>query len=197
MFGFDIINILNTYGYLGMFIISFLESGVFFLLPGDSLLFTSGVVASQGYLNLYLTIFIFFIGSILGSLTGYEIGKRLEYLQTHKYFKKVFKDTYIKEAHEMIKESGDKLALFSRFIPLARTFMPIVAGFTEMNYKKFVMYNILGSFLWSLTLVGGGYILGNKIPGVENYLSLIILAILIVTISPSVYKIAKRFKKKI
>ncbi len=201
---FDVIHILNTYGYIGMFVISFLESGIFFLLPGDSLLFASGLLSSQGYLNIYLVMFIYFIGSFLGSLAGYYIGDKLEDLRLNeyinksffkKYFEIIFSEKHIKETHEYFEKRGMITILFCRFIPIIRTFVPIVAGAANMNYKKFVIYNLFGSLLWSTSLVYMGYFFGEKFPWTKDYLEYIILFILFITTAPVAYKIYKKYNK--
>lgn len=200
---FDVMHLLTTYGYVGMFIISFLESGIFFLLPGDSILFASGILVSAGKLNLFTTISLFFIGSFLGSLVGYEIGKRLEILEKinfkfnflNKFFDFLFAEKHIKEAREFFDKKGDMLILFDRYVPIVRTFAPIVAGVARMNYKKFVLYNFIGAAIWSISLVGLGYFLGNSIPGVQKYLELIIIFILIVTTGPILIKIIRKYNK--
>ncbi len=197
MFGIDLAQILNTYGYIGMFVISFLESGVFFLLPGDSLLFTAGVLASQNYLSLIPTIITFFVGTFLGSMVGYEIGKRLHYFEKFSFIKKyILSDKYIKEAHDVFVKSGDKIMLVNRFIPLLRTFAPIIAGLVNMNYKKFVIYNLFGAGLWSVSVVSLGYYLGIKFAFIQEYISIIMILILIATVAPVAYKVVKKYNRQ-
>jgi membrane-associated protein len=197
---FDVVGILNTYGYIGMFVISFLESGVFFLLPGDSLLFATGLLASEGYLNLYLSMFLYFTGSFLGSLLGYYIGDKLEDLKTTKYGSKylgrIFKEQYLKETRDYFEKRGMLTIILCRFIPIVRTFVPVVAGAARMNYKKFVIYDLIGALIWSVSLVWMGYFFGKKFPWTQEYLEYIILFILLVTTFPVMVKMYKKFLKK-
>ncbi|MDQ5957466.1 MAG: rane-associated protein [Patescibacteria group bacterium] len=197
---FDVIQILQDYGYIGMFLISFLESGVFPILPGDSLLFASGILASNNYINIYVSIAVFFTGSFLGGISGYYIGDKLEDLRDSKYFsfylKKVFKEKYLDEAREFFKRRGELTILLCKFVPIVRTFAPVIAGVVEMDYKKFVLYNLLGAFVWSVSFVGLGYFLGERFPFVSKYMEYIIIAILIVTTAPVIVKVYKKYKNR-
>lgn len=196
---FDVIHILQTYGYIGMFLISFLESGVFPILPGDSLLFASGILASQNYINIYFTIFIFFIGSFLGSLVGYYIGDKLEDLRktkwAGKYLEKVFKEKYLNEARDFFKKRGELTIMLCKFVPIVRTFAPVIAGAVNMNYKKFVIYNFIGALIWSITFVCAGYFLGG-FPIIQKYMELIIIGILVITTAPVIFKIYQKYKNQ-
>ena len=197
---FDVVNILQTYGYLGMFIIAFLESGIFFLLPGDSLLFSAGILASQGYINIYITMFLFFSGSFLGSLAGYYIGDKLEDIRKTKfgakYMHRLFSQKHIDDAHEYFQKKGMITIMFCRFVPVIRTFVPIIAGIGLMNYRKFVIYNFFGSLLWAVSVTGAGYLLGKEFPQIQHYLEYIFASIIIVTVAPVVFGIYKKYNKK-
>ncbi|MFZ1019620.1 MAG: DedA family protein, partial [Minisyncoccia bacterium] len=125
---FDITYLITTYGYLGIFVIIFLESGLFFALPGDSLLFTAGLLASVYGFNLSFLIFIIFLATFLGGLGGYEIGVYLEKLRTFSFFRKILKQEHINKAHQFFIKYGKSAIVFSRFVPVVRTFTPIVAG---------------------------------------------------------------------
>src|SRR5476649_2804045 len=142
---FDITYLITTYGYLGIFIIVFLESGLFFALPGDSLLFTAGLFASVYSFNLFLLIFIISVGSFLGGAAGYEIGTYLETLKRYSFFKVVLKQEHIERAHQFFDKYGKFAIVFSRFVPIIRTFTPIVAGIARVHYKFFIKYNLIGS----------------------------------------------------
>lgn len=182
-----------------MFLISFLESGVFPILPGDSLLFASGILASQNYINIYFTIFIFFIGSFLGSLVGYYIGDKLEDLRktkwAGKYLEKVFKEKYLNEARDFFKKRGELTIMLCKFVPIVRTFAPVIAGAVNMNYKKFVIYNFIGALIWSITFVCAGYFLGG-FPIIQKYMELIIIGILVITTAPVIFKIYQKYKNQ-
>lgn len=185
---------------MGMFVISFLESGIFFLLPGDSLLFTAGLFSANGSTSFWLTCLMFFSGSFFGSLAGYEIGKRLERLKnvklTQKLFAKLFSDKHIAEAHEFYQKKGDATILFCRFVPIIRTLVPVIAGVAKMNYQRFVIYNILGSAMWSLSMVGAGYLLGKEFPAIQGYLEYIFAFVLLATVLPVLIKILNKYKDR-
>src|SRR3990167_6639024 len=153
---FDIPYLITTYGYLGIFIIVFLESGIFFALPGDSLLFTAGLFAAVFGLQIYFLIPLIFFATFFGGIAGYEIGANLERLKRFSFFRKILKEEHILKTHEFFDRHGKFTIIFSRFVPIVRTFVPIVAGVARMPYKLFVKYSLTSSLLWStiVTLLG-------------------------------------------
>lgn len=199
----SLIAIIKAAGYLGIFGIVFAESGLFFgfFLPGDSLLFVAGFLASQGYLNIAILIAVVFVAAVIGDNVGYMFGEKVG----EKIFKKedsllFHKDNLIRAA-EFYEKHGAKTVVLARFTPIIRTFAPIVAGVGKMNYKTFFLYNILGGFLWSIMVPLLGFYLGNLVPNVDKYILPIILAIIIVSLSPSIVfgvksHISKVLKKK-
>lgn len=193
MFHFDLIQLIKTVGLIGIFGIVFAESGLLIGLffPGDSLLFTAGFLASQGFLNIYILFigsFIFaVIGDSVGYVFGYKIGRRLFQKENSFFF---HKDHLIK-AENFYKKHGGKTIVLARFMPIIRTFAPIVAGVGKMNYPTFLFYNIFGGFLWAIGLSTGGYILGNLIPDVDRYLLPIVFAIIVISIAPGIIHVLK------
>ncbi len=193
---FDIVNLLKEYGYAAMFIISLIENGVFFLLPGDSMLIAVGILAAGDVFNVYIVLFVFSIGSFIGNLIGYQIGKKLEvYREKHKWLRRILKDEYINEAHKMFQKYGDRIVLVQRYIPMARTFGPMVAGAVAMRYQVFVLYSFVGSILWSVSLVLPAYWLGNHVPGIENRIEIMVLTILAITTIPIMWQLYSKRKK--
>ena len=195
---FDLISIVQTAGYAGLFGIIFAESGLFigFFLPGDSLLFTAGFLASQGFLNIYLLTPLLFIAAILGDSTGYAFG----YKVGPKIFKKedsllFHKDNLIK-AQEFFERHGGKTIILARFIPIIRTFAPILAGVGKMRYAVFLTYNIIGGFLWAAGVSFLGYYLGKTIPSVDKYLLPIVIIIVVVSVAPNIIHILKDKKMR-
>lgn len=190
---FDLTELIKTIGLLGVFGIVFAESGLLigFFLPGDSLLFTAGFLASQGFINIWLLSLGSFIAAVVGDSVGYafghKIGKRLFQRENSLLF---HKDNLLK-AEAFYEKHGGKTIILARFMPIIRTFAPIVAGMGNMRYHSFLSYNIIGGFLWAIGLNLGGYILGNTIPNVDRYLLPIILLIIIISILPSVIHILK------
>lgn len=191
---FDIPNLITTYGYTGIFIIVFLESGIFFALPGDSLLFTVGLLAISGFLNLFKLIPVIFIATFLGGLAGYYIGEHIEKLRRYKFFRRFLKEEHINYAHEFFEKHGKFAILISRFVPIVRTFLPIVAGISKMNYVKFIKYSVLSSFIWSTTVTLVGYALGIAFPQIKNYLHYLIFTVVFVSILPIIFDAYNKYK---
>lgn len=184
---FDIVQIIQAFGYVGLFIIIFVESGLFFgfFFPGDSLLFTAGFLASQGYLSLPLLICITFIAAILGVITGYAFGKKVGPSIFNKEDSFFFHKDHLHRTKEFYKTHGPKTIVLARFLPIIRTFAPIFAGIGHMRYRTFLLYNIIGGFIWTAGLCGIGYFLGNTVPNIDHYLIPIILGIIIVSLLPA------------
>lgn len=193
---FDLVNLIETVGYLGLFVIVFAESGLFFgfFLPGDSLLFTAGFLASQGILSIWLLSPLLFGAAVLGDTVGYAFGRKVGPKIFTKPESKLFRPEHVVRAHRFFVEHGNKAIVLARFIPIIRTFVPIVAGVGNMPYRNFVTYNIVGGFVWAVGLTALGYTLGAQIPQAEQYLHWIIGAIIAVSFIP-VIKHLKREPK--
>lgn len=194
-----ILESVNIYGlwavYTALFGIIFAESGLFigFFLPGDSLLFTTGFLAQKGVfgLNIYILIAGYFLAAVLGDNVGYTFGKKVGKRLFNKKDSLLFhKDNLIK-AQDFYKKYGKKTIILARFVPIVRTFAPIVAGMGDMHYSTFFAYNIIGGILWAIGLPLTGYFLGGLIPGSEKYLELIILGIVFLSLTPTFYHLAK------
>ena len=184
---FDVTYLISTYGYAGIFLIVFFESGIFFPLPGDSLIFTAGLLAPLFGFNVMFLTFLIFFAAFVGGLAGYYIGHKIEYLHRFTFFRKILKKEYIDKAHAFFEKHGLSSLLLSRFIPVVRTFLPIVAGIAHMKYSSFVRYSLLGSFVWSAAFVLGAYFLGRAFPKLENYLLLVVTTIVFLSILPGFY----------
>jgi len=194
----DLVSLIKSVSYLGLFGIVFAESGLFFgfFLPGDSLLFTAGFLASQGFLNIVLVIGLTFVGAVLGDNVGYAFGKKVGPAIFKKPESLFFKPKYLLHAEEFYEKHGAKTIVLARFIPVVRTFAPIVAGAGKMNYSTFLSYNIAGGALWTISLPLLGYYLGNTVPNVDRYIIPIVLLIIAVSfVPPIVHLIRHRIKK--
>lgn len=193
---FDLVNLIETAGYLGLFAIIFAESGLFFgfFLPGDSLLFTAGFLSSQGILNIWLLAPLLFLAAVLGDSVGYWFGKKVGPKIFSRPESRFFKPAHVVKANKFFIEHGNKAIVFARFIPVIRTFVPIVAGVGSMPYRNFITYNIVGGVLWAIGLTVLGYGLGAQIPEAEKYLHYIIGAIILISFIP-VLKHLKREPK--
>jgi len=192
---FNITEILITYGYFGIFIIVFLESGIFFPLPGDSLLFTAGLFASAFSLDILILIPLIFVATFLGGLAGYEIGANLEKLRQYALFRKILKKEHIDKAHTFFDKYGVYAIVFSRFVPIVRTFLPIIAGVAKVDYKFFLKYSLISSLLWSTIVTSLGYFLGRIFPQIKDYLHIMVILIVVVSVLPMAYEILKKKNK--
>ena len=183
----DLKTILPSIGYLGIFAVIFAESGLLigFFLPGDSLLFTAGFLASQHIFDIHILAFICFIAAVIGDSVGYAFGHKVGRRLFHKKDSLLFHKDNLEKANTFYKKHGRKTIIIARFMPVVRTFAPIVAGIGEMEYKTFLSYNVIGGALWALGLTYAGYYLGKSIPDVDKYLLPIILLIVFLSVAPT------------
>lgn len=183
-----------TYGIL--FFIIFLETGLVFIpfLPGDSLLFAAGAFASLGSLNIVVLLILLIAAAILGDTANYWIGHFFgEQIVAHP--KIPINQKHIDQTHAFFKKHGGKTIILARFVPIVRTFAPFVAGAGQMNYKTFISFNIIGAIAWVLLATGAGYFFGN-IPFVKENFSLVIIGVVVISLVPIIFEIAKaKFKK--
>lgn len=184
---FDITYLITHYGYLGILVIVFLESGIFFPLPGDSLIFTAGLLAPVlGFNIIFLTLLVF-LAAFSGGLVGYYLGTKIEHLHRYAFFRKILKKERIDKAHIFFQKYGLSAMILSRFIPVARTFTPIVAGIADMKYSDFVNYSFLGSLIWSAVFTLSGYFLGRVFPQMLDYLLYVIIIVVFLSILPLIF----------
>ena len=190
--------LIKAVGLIGLFAIIFAESGLLigFFLPGDSLLFTAGFLASQGFFNIALLAILAFIAAVLGDSTGYAFGKRVGRKLFIKDDSLFFKKANLIKAENFYKKYGVKTIVLARFVPIVRTFAPIVAGASDMHYKTFVSYNVIGGFLWTMGMSFGGYFLGSIIPNVDKYLLPIIFLIIFLSILHPIVEFIKEKRRK-
>lgn len=190
--------------YLVLFII-FAETGILlgFFLPGDPLLFISGVIIanlSVGAANPILTLLYWMAlistAAILGNFVGYWCGKFFGHRLLKMKDNWLFKKEYIHKAQAFYEKRGGGAIILARFLPIVRTFAPIVAGIVEMDFKKFALYNVLGGMIWVVSLVALGYLLGEN-PWVQRNLEYVILAIVLLATAPVVVKLFRSKKKAV
>lgn len=182
----DPMAIVSTLGLVGVLLIIFAESGLFFgfFLPGDSLLFTAGFLASQDLLNIWWLSIGAMAAAIVGDSVGYWFGKKVGpriFTREDSFF---FHKKHVEKTREFYQQHGKKTLILARFIPVIRTFAPILAGVGQMEYKTFLTYNVVGGILWGGGLTWGGYLLGSIIPNVDQYLWPIIFLIIFVSFIP-------------
>lgn len=201
----ELVYLINEYGlwiYAILFLIIFIETGVVVMpfLPGDSLLFATGMLAALpgNDLNVWIVIGLLLIAAIAGDSLNYSIGKRLGMKVTHvKIFgKQVVKQEQIDKTHEFYEKYGSKTIVIARFVPIVRTLAPFVAGIGRMNYGTFITFNVVGAIFWVVGLTLAGYFLG-QIPFVQENFSKIVMIIIVVSVLPIVFEFVKeKFFKK-
>ena len=188
---FDLPELIRTVGYLGVFGIVFLESGMLvgFFFPGDSLLFTAGFLASQGFLDIKILIVGCFLAAIAGDSVGYYIGKRFGRKLFNKEDSIWFHKEHLTKTQNFYDKHGGKIIILARFIPVIRAFAPVVAGIGKMRYRRFVFFNLFGGILWAIGVTLSGYYLGSLIPDVDKYLLPIVGLIIIASVLPALHQI--------
>lgn len=198
MFGIDLIELLKLVGYTGITGIVFAESGLLigFFLPGDSLLFTAGFLASQGFFDIRLLVLLCFAAAVTGDSVGYAFGYRLGRKIFTREESLLFHKDHLLRAEKFYQKHGGKTIILARFMPVVRTFAPIVAGVGAMSYSKFLMFNVVGGFLWTVGLTVLGYFLGATIPDVDRYLLPIIVGIIVLSVLPSAIHVLKNKKDR-
>ena len=192
----DITYIIQTFGIVGVTFIIFAESGLFFgfFLPGDSILFTAGVLASQGFFNIAILVLCTWVAAILGDTVGYWFGARIGIKMFNKEKSFFFNKRYPERANKFYESHGGKAIILARFIPAVRTFVPIMAGVGKMTYGKFLSYNIVGGTIWAVGLTLGGYFLGQSVKNIDQYIIPIIVLIVLTSVIPIISEVFKARK---
>jgi membrane-associated protein len=175
-------------GYVGLTLIVFAETGLLigFFLPGDSLLVTAGILASQGHFNVWLLALLLSAASILGNAVGYYIGRAGGARLFRREESRFFKPRYLRQAHEFYEHHGGKAVILARFMPIVRTFVPVVAGAAEMDYRKYTLYNVVGGLVWIWGMLFTGDFLYRYIPGVEQHTGWVIIIVIVLSFLPAV-----------
>lgn len=189
-FGIDMVQAIKTIGYLGLFAIIFAETGLFlgFFFPGDSLLFVAGVLAAQGFFSLPLLLVILFVAAFSGNMVGYWFGAYVGPKIFSREDSLLFRKSHILKAQAFYERYGGKTIVLARFVPIVRTFAPIVAGVARMHYGTFAFFNFLGALLWSVGLTILAYYLGGLIEDIDRYLLPIILLIIFLSVLPGAFE---------
>ena len=196
--------------YIVLFIV-FAETGLFagFFLPGDSLLFLAGIysrelvenilIIENDFLNVFLLAILVALAGILGNIVGYWFGSKSGYYLYNKEDSFWFKKKYLVQSKDFFEKYGGKAIIFARFLPIFRTFAPIVAGIVSMDKQKFMFYNIVSSFIWSFTLIFAGhylygFLLENYQIDLKEHIEIIVLILVGITVLPVIYKFSKKSK---
>ncbi len=197
-FLFDTQTLIQAVGLIGITLIIFAESGLFFgfFFPGDSLLFTAGVLASQGFINIWLLVFLTTIAAIAGDSVGYWFGKKVGPILFVRPDSFLFSHQRVVDAKRFFEKHGAKSLILARFVPGVRTFTPIIAGVGGMPYKTFLTYNVIGAILWAFCIPLLGYFLGSTIPGIDKYIVPIVLLIIAVSFIPLIREVIRSYIAK-
>jgi membrane-associated protein len=182
-----LIDSLSPYGEIGLILIVFAETGLLvgFFLPGDSLLFTAGILANQGKLNLAAILIGCFAAAIIGDQVGFTIGQRVGPRLLRRPDSRLFKREYIDRTEDFFDRHGAKTIVLARFVPVVRTFAPVVAGIGKMSRKTFLSFNVIGGFIWVFGVTLAGYALADAIgSSIDKYLYPLILVIIVVSLIP-------------
>jgi membrane-associated protein len=182
----DVRGLVQTGGYVALAIIVFAETGLMigFFLPGDSLLVTAGLFAAKGDLNIVFLNALLMVCAVAGDATGYYTGRKLGPALFRKEDSLLFKKKHLIAAHEFYERHGGKTIILARFVPVIRTFAPIVAGMANMTYRRFAVYNIIGGVGWVFSMTMTGYALLKIIPNAEKHIHIIIIVVILVSLIP-------------
>jgi membrane-associated protein len=180
--------------------IVFAETGLLvgFFLPGDSMLFTAGLLVATGTIkfNIWAFAALIIVAAILGNQTGYLIGSKAGPAIFNKPNSKLFKRENVEKAHAFFEKHGGKALILARFVPIIRTFVPVIVGVAQMNKQKFFLYNVIGALLWGGGVTLLGYVLGNRVPWVRENLDIIFIAIVLVSVIPIFIEVVRGFIAK-
>jgi membrane-associated protein len=188
-------HLIETFGTIGLLAAIFAESCLIFFLPGDTLLFTAGLLASQGKLNVAVVLIGSFVAAVAGNQVAYAIGNRAG-PALFKPESRLFKMEYVHRAEEYFERFGSRTIVLARFIPAVRTFAPILAGIGTMRYRVFVTFNVVGALLWAVGVTLLGYTLGKTVHGIDNYLLPVIIVIGAVSAVPVLLEIRRNRRQR-
>ncbi len=191
--------LIEAIGLLGVFGIVFAESGLLvgFFLPGDSLLFTAGFLASGGFFRIEFVVPLIFLASVLGDNLGYYLGHKAGYKIFKSDSSKIFHKDNLDKTKEFFKKYGGLTVIVAKFIPAIRAFAPALAGTGKMPYASFLFFDIIAGLVWSASLTLLGFYLGNTVPNIDRYILPIVGAIIMVSILPGIVSfIASQVKKR-
>ncbi len=199
--GIDLVELIRTVGYVGIVAIIFAESGLFFgfFLPGDSLLLTAGLLAARGELSLAILLLLLPPAAILGDNVGYWFGKKAGPPIFSRENSLLFRRKNLLAAKAFYDKHGGKTITIARFMPFIRTFAPIVAGAVEMEYRKFILFNLIGGLLWAAGVTLVGYFLGQWIPPevLDKYFLIIILVVIFISALPAMIHAWKEYRHEV
>ena len=189
--------------YFGLIFIVFAETGlaVGFFLPGDSLLVVAGLFAATGKLNLAVLLSTLFVAAVVGDAVGYYTGLRLGPRLFTRQKSLLFRPSHLQKAHAFYEKYGGKTIIIARFVPIVRTFAPIVAGAANMPYRRFFIFNVVGGFLWVFSMILSGYFLGNILKSrfgidLDEHIEWVVIIVVALSLMPAVIEVLKSRREK-
>jgi membrane-associated protein len=185
----DVRSLIEWGGYVGLTAIIFAETGLLigFFLPGDSLIVTAGLLAATlGSFNVWLLGLLLTVASIIGNTSGYQIGRITGPRLFSREDSLLFNKKHLYRAREFYQRHGGKTVIIARFMPIVRTFVPVVAGMGQMEYRRYALYNVVGGIAWIWSMLFIGYFLGRYIPGVDKHIESVIIVVIVLSLMPGI-----------
>jgi membrane-associated protein len=185
-------------GYVVLTAIVFVETGLLigFFLPGDSLLITAGLVAATGALNIWWLNVLLCAAAIIGDSVGYAIGRRLGPALFTREKSRLFNPKHVERTRVFYERYGAKTIVIARFVPIVRTFAPVVAGVGMMNYRRFLTYNVVGGIGWVVSMTWAGYLLGRAIPDINRHIHIVVVVVIILSVIPIVVEVIRERRRR-
>jgi membrane-associated protein len=185
-------------GYIGLVVIVFTETGLLvgFFLPGDSLLITAGLVAATGTLDIWLINVLLIIAAIVGDSVGYAIGARMGPKLFTRPKSLLFNPRHVERTRVFYARHGAKTIVIARFVPMVRTFAPVVAGVAGMEYRRFLLYNVLGGVGWVTSMTWAGYLLGQTVPNINEHIHVVVAIVIVLSLIPIAIEIVKERRRR-
>lgn len=185
-------------GYAALTVIVFTETGLLigFFLPGDSLLITAGLVAAAGGLNIWWLNGLLIVAAVSGDSVGYAIGARVGPRLFSREKSLLFNPRHIHRTREFYRRHGAKTIVIARFVPIVRTFAPVVAGVGQMEYRRFLFYNVIGGVGWVVSMTWAGYLLGRSVPNIDRHIHVIVIAVIVLSCVPIAVEILRERRRR-
>jgi membrane-associated protein len=195
---FDVTHIVAAGGLALIALIIYAEVGLMvgFFLPGDTLLLSAGIFAAQGKLPIVWSIVVIAIAAILGDNTSYFIGHKLGPRLFRKKDGIIFRQEYVQKAEDFYAKYGNKTALLAHWVPIIRTFAPLLAGVGKMHYRTFALLDAIGDIAWATAVTLLGYFVGSRIPNIDHYILLVLAIVIVASFGPSVYHLIKTIRTR-
>jgi len=185
-------------GYVALAVIVFTETGLLigFFLPGDSLLITAGLVAAAGGLDIWLLNVLLSAAAIVGDSVGYAIGYRAGPHIFTREDSRWFSKKHLVRTREFYERHGAKTIVIARFVPIIRTFAPVVAGVGQMSYRRFLFYNVAGGLGWVLSMTWAGYLLGNVVPNIDRHIHIVVIVVIVLSVIPIAVEVFRERRRQ-